>query len=173
MRKRDLEFAEFFSATWSRVYRTTYAVAGDRPRTEDALQTAYAQAYAAWRRVSKTDNPEAYLCRMAINAALTAHRKASSRRERPVPDSELLDSAAAVSLAPVDDDPIDEEMWDAVLRLPPRQRAVMVLRYREDLSEKEIADLLGMRTGTVKSHAATALATLRRELNDSSMKQEI
>ena len=168
MRKRDQEFEEFFSATWSRLYRTTYPVAGDRPRTEDALQTAYAKAYAGWRRVSKTDNPEAYVCRMAINAALSAHRKASSRRER------LFEDLTPV-LPVTDPDPfiVDEEMWAAVLELPPRQRAVMVLRYREDLSEKEIADVLNMRPGTVKSHASAALSTLRRELNDSSLKQEI
>ncbi len=168
MRKRDQEFEEFFSATWSRLYRTTYPVAGDHPRTEDALQTAFARAYAGWRRVSRTDNPEAYVCRMAINAALSAHRKASSRRERPYEDLTPM-------LPVADPDPlsVDEEMWAAVLSLPPRQRAVMVLRYREDLSEREIADALGMRPGTVKSHASAALATLRQALNDSSLKQEI
>ncbi|MDQ4054102.1 MAG: hypothetical protein M3237_15560 [Actinomycetota bacterium] len=64
-------FAEFYAATWPRLLRTTYVVAGDRQLAEDALQTAYAKAFASWGRVSRADDPVAYLRRMAVNAALT------------------------------------------------------------------------------------------------------
>jgi RNA polymerase sigma-70 factor (sigma-E family) len=167
MRRRDSEFAEFFDATWSRLYRTTYAVAGDHSRTEDALQTAFAKTYASWWRVSKADNPEAYVRRMAINAALSAHRTAAARHESPVNDVAALAGPGPVEPLLL----VDEGVWAAIRALPPRQRAVMVLRYREDLSEKEIADVLGCRPGTVKSHSSAALATLRRRLSTTEIKQ--
>jgi RNA polymerase sigma-70 factor (sigma-E family) len=153
------EFAAFYVATWPRLFRTTYAVAGDRQRTEDALQTAYAQAWSRWSRVSAADDPVAYVRRMAVNAALARHRGSSARRETsvasppdtPAPDLGLVDRDAT---------------WQAIRALPPRQRAVVVLRYYEDLSEREIAAALGCRPGTVKSQASAALATLRAVLGE-------
>ncbi len=82
--ERDADFADFFAATWPRLLRTTYAVTGDRQLAEDTLQTAFAKAYAAWARVSRADEPLAYVRRMAINAALQHHRRASTRRESVV-----------------------------------------------------------------------------------------
>ena len=159
MRGPEAEFAAFFTATWPRLFRTTYAVAGDRQRTEDALQTAFAQAWSRWSRVSGTDDPVAYVRRMAVNAALARHRSAASRREvslpvvpeTPAPDERVVDRDATGL---------------AVRGLPPRQRAVVVLRYYEGLSEREIADVLGCRPGTVKSQASAALATLRAALGE-------
>ena len=78
MRGPEAEFAAFFTATWPRLFRTTYAVAGDRQRTEDALQTAFAQAWSRWSRVSGADDPVAYVRRMAVNAALARYRSAAS-----------------------------------------------------------------------------------------------
>jgi RNA polymerase sigma-70 factor (sigma-E family) len=155
--EQEAEFVAFYAATWPRLFRTVYGVAGDRQLTEDALQTAYAQAWSRWSRVSAADDRIAYLRRMAINAALARHRKASSRRESSVP---------AVPDAPApDDDRLERDAtWQAVRALPPRQRAVVVLRYYEGLSEREIAEVLGCRPGTVKSQASAALATLRTTL---------
>jgi RNA polymerase sigma-70 factor (sigma-E family) len=153
------DFTAFYVATWPRLFRTTYAVAGDRQRTEDALQAAFAQAWSRWSRVSAADDPTAYVRRMAINEAISGHRRAWTRRETTVPQ---------IPDAPTADDGLLEHQatWHAVLRLPPRQRAVVVLRYYEGLSEREIAEVLGCRPGTVKSQASAALASLRTLLDE-------
>jgi RNA polymerase sigma-70 factor (sigma-E family) len=151
------DFAELYAAAWPRVFRTTYAVTGDTGLAEDAVQTAFAQAFRSWQRVSKADDPIAYVRRMAINAALSHHRKAHRRRER------LTDPPDVVVQEPVD--PFEhDDVWLAVRALAARQRAVVVLRYYEGLTEREIADVLGCRPGTVKSQASAALATLRQRL---------
>jgi RNA polymerase sigma-70 factor (sigma-E family) len=155
------DFDEFFAVAWPRLLRTTYAVTGDRQLAEDALQTAFAKAYAAWPRVRRADEPIAYVRRIAINAAIAQQRKASTRRETTVsalPDAGVSSTEDALLR--------HDEVWAAVAVLPPRQRAVVVLRYYEDLSERQIADALGCRPGTVKSQAAAALSTLRARLGD-------
>ena len=159
MGRREREFAELYTLAWPRLLRTTYGVTGDRQLAEDALQTAFAKAYAAWPRVSRADDPVAYVRRMAINAAFAQHRRAAVRHEVAVPlGPERRDLGA--------DGPLrDDEVWCAVQTLPPRQRAVVVLRYYEDLSEAQIADALGCRPGTVKSQASAALAALRARLD--------
>ena len=161
------EFAQFFASAWPRLLRTTYAVAGDRQRAEDALQTAFAQAYAAWGRVSRAEDPLAYVRKMAVNAALSQHRLAFRRRESTVGElpERLLAAEDEQVLA-------RDEVWLAVRALPPRQRAVVVLRYYEDLSERQIADVLRCRPGTVKSQASAALATLRLRLGDAAPARE-
>ena len=153
---RDVAFEEFFRATWPRLFRTTYAVAGDRVLAEDALQTAFAKAYTSWHRVQAADHPEAYVRRMAVNEVLSVLRRPWFRAERSTeaPEPKPLPSG--------EDRAVDRDaVWRAVCSLPPRQRAVVVLRYYEDLSEAEIADVLGCTRGTVKSTASNALAKLR------------
>ena len=148
-------FEEFFHATWARLFRTTYAVAGDVASAEDALQAAYAKAFASWRRVRSADHPEAYVRRMAVNEVLGTRRRPAFRRERYVDAEPAPAPSPEPSLADRD------AVWRAVSALPPRQRAVVVLRYYEDLSEAEIAEVLGCSRGTVKSQAYDALARLR------------
>lgn len=157
MAEHEAEFVAFYAATWPRLFRTVYGVAGDRQLTEDALQTAFAQAWSRWSKISAADDRLAYLRRMAVNAALARHRRAATRRETSVPD--VPDAPAAEG-----DWPERDATWQAVRALPPRQRAVVVLRYYEGLSEREIAEVLGCRPGTVKSQASAALATLRTTL---------
>jgi RNA polymerase sigma-70 factor (sigma-E family) len=161
------DFAQFFAAAWPRLLRTTYAVAGDRQRAEDALQTAFAQAYAGWSRVSRADDPLAYVRKMAVNAALAQQRRAFVRRETSVgePPERLVAADDEAVLA-------HDEVWLAVRELPPRQRAVVVLRFYEDLSERQIADVLRCRPGTVKSQASAALATLRARLGEDAPARE-
>lgn len=154
-----MDFDEFFRATWPRLFRTAYAVAGDAAAAEDALQAAFAKAYSSWRRISRTDHPEAYVRRMVVNEVLGTRRRAWWQRERPHESAEPPGHVGSPELGVVDRDAV----WSAVLALPPRQRAVIVLRYYEDLSEAQIADVLGCTRGTVKSQASAALATLRRD----------
>lgn len=153
------EYDAVYAALWPRLVRTAYAVAGDVGVAEDAVQTAFAKAYRSWRRISRLDAPEAYLRRMVVNEVLSDRRRARTRHEvsRPEPP----DRPAVES----DDLFTRDEVWRAIAALPPRQRAVLVLRYYEDLSEQQIADALGCRPGTVKSQASAALASLRSRLD--------
>lgn len=154
---REAEFAEFFAATWSRLFRTTYALTGDVGQAEDALQSAFVKAYAAWNRVRSADHPEAYVRRMAVNEVLGVRRRAWWKLERSGPPPE---TGAHRS---VEDDLADRaQVWEGLMSLAPRQRAVLVLRYYEDLSEQQIAETLGCSRGTVKSQASDALSALRR-----------
>jgi RNA polymerase sigma-70 factor (sigma-E family) len=152
----DGEFAAFYRDTWPRLFRTTYAVAGQRSLAEDALQSAFAKAYGQWEKVRAAEHPEAYVRRMAVNEVLSTFRRPWFKAER---SGDPPDSRHSVSHegATVD----REALWRAVRALPPRQRAVVVLRYYEDLSEAEIAAVLGCSKGTVKSQASDALRRLR------------
>lgn len=157
---RGSDFADFFQSTWARLFRTMYAVAGDRAFAEDALQSAYAKAYASWSRISRVEHPEAYVRRMAFNEVLGTRRRSWWRSERSGP----LTGGAEPPPHPSPETGTTERdaVWRAVSTLAPRQRAVIVLRYYEDLSEAEIADVLGCSRGTVKSQASDALKKLRR-----------
>jgi RNA polymerase sigma-70 factor (sigma-E family) len=153
------EYDDFYAALWPRLVRTAYAVAGDLGVAEDAVQTAFAKAYRSWRRISRLEAPEAYVRRMAVNEVLNDRRLA--RRRHEVTTAEPPDR---FGVGP--DDPSGrDDLWRAVSSLPPRQRAVLVLRYYEDLSEQQIADALGCRPGTVKSQASAALTSLRGRLD--------
>jgi len=154
------EYDDVYAALWPRLVRTAYAVSGDLGVAEDAVQTAFAKAYRSWRRISRMEAVDAYLRRMAVNEVLNDRRLA--RRRHEVASAEPPERATTGG----HDDAVEhDEMWRAVASLPPRQRAVLVLRYYEDLSEQQIADTLGCRPGTVKSQASAALATLRSRLD--------
>jgi RNA polymerase sigma-70 factor (sigma-E family) len=154
------EYDDVYAALWPRLVRTAYAVSGDLGVAEDAVQAAFAKAYRSWRRISRLEAPEAYLRRMAVNEVLNDRRLA--RRRHEIISGDPPDRATVETL---DDALAHDEMWRAVSSLPPRQRAVLVLRYYEDLSEQQIADALGCRPGTVKSQASAALASLRARLD--------
>jgi RNA polymerase sigma-70 factor (sigma-E family) len=155
---RDTDFAEFFDGLWPKLFRTALAITGDRGSAEDALQTAFAKAYASWHRVSTADHPEAYVRRMVVNEIIGSRRHGWARRERPRETVEPVGSAPSPETGVVE----RATLWAAVQKLPLRQRAVVVLRYYEDLPEAEIAEVLGCSRGTVKSQASAALANLRR-----------
>lgn len=104
----------------------------------------------------QTDAPVAYALRVLVNSSVSRWRRLAVRPERLV--AELPDRAT------VDAGPRDEGLWAAVVALPPRQRAVVVLSYYEDLSEGQIAEALGTSIGTVKSQRAKALRKLRTQL---------
>ena len=140
--------------------RFGYVLTGDPHRGEELVQAALVTTYRRWRHL-RHEEPHAYVRRAMINAHTSLWRR--RRRETPLPDG--FDLAAAGG------GPASYDDVDLVLRalrvLPPRQRAVMVLRYYDDLSEAEIAHALGCSPGTVKSQASRALKSLRRELDRS------
>ena len=162
MRAQDeAEYAELVTALSTRLFHTAYAVCRDRAVAEDAVQSALTTAYLSWRRVRAADSPEAYLRRMVLNQLFSWRRRAAWRNEES--RAEVPDRAGA---SHEDQVVAHDEVWQALSALPPRQRAVVVLRYYEDLTEAQIAEALGIRPGTVKSQTSAAMAHLRRELPD-------
>lgn len=158
----DVDFTEFVALSSARLFRTAYAVCGDHQLAEDALQAGLVSAYGSWSRVARADDREAYVRRIVINQLFAWHRRAWKRSE--VSYAVVPEAPAA---SPTQDQLVEAEpVWQALRELPARQRAVVVLRYVEDLSERETAELLGIRRGTVKSQAAGGLAHLRARLGE-------
>jgi RNA polymerase sigma-70 factor (sigma-E family) len=153
----EAEFRAFVASRWHRMLRTAHLLTGHHHDAEDLVQTALAKAYARWERVRRSDDPDAYVWRIMINA-----NRDRLRVPRP---REWLTDRFPEAAAPGRTDAITEHsaLMAALARLPRRQRAVVVLRYLEDRSESEVAALLGTRVGTVRSHAARALRKLRAE----------
>ncbi|WP_405816692.1 SigE family RNA polymerase sigma factor [Streptomyces sp. NBC_01390] len=154
--EQEAQFHEFVRARWSHLVRTAYLLTGDAHHAEDLTQTALAKAYRSWRRVSRTDSPEAYVRRMLVTCNSDRFRKRRVREALTDAPPDVVGRDEAVSWA-------DERsaLLGALAQLPPKQRAVVVLRYWEDLSEGEVADTLGCSQGTVKSQASKGLAKLR------------
>ena len=153
-----MSFEEFVQACSPRLFRTALLLAGqDRAAAEDLLQLALERAYWHWGRVCRSGDPERYVRRILANAANDRWRRAVRRPERP------LDSRHADLVVADQADTVAERdfLIRALAGLPPRQRTVLVLRYYNDLSEAEIADVLGCSVGTVKSQASRGLARLR------------
>lgn len=149
-----ITFQEFVLARRRALLRTAWLLTGDWHAAEDLVQTALMRCYPHWRRIAG-DNPDAYVRKAITNAHASAWRR-RWHGERPaaeLPDRPGVDEYDAADSRRV--------LLAALGRLPTRQRAVVVLRYYEDLTESETAAALGCSVGTVKSQAAKALVTLR------------
>jgi RNA polymerase sigma-70 factor (sigma-E family) len=151
-RDSDRDFDDFVSSRGPALLRTAYLLTGDRHLAEDLMQTALAKTYRHWSRVS-AGSSEAY-----VRQAMVRENICWWRRRR---GAEVVVAEVPEGPAPRDD--VDRRLaLDAALRqLTPQQRAVLVLRYYADLTERQTADALGCSVGTVKSHAHRALARLR------------
>ncbi|MFB6887879.1 SigE family RNA polymerase sigma factor [Kitasatospora sp. NPDC056327] len=152
--ERDAEFNAFVTGAWPRLMRTAFLLTGDRYLAEDVVQTALERTYAAWGRVTRADEPYAYVRRIVINEHARRFRRkvpehlVTTVPERTGPDGfERLDDRAA--------------LLQALGTLPPGQRQAVVLRYWEDLSESQAAAAMGCSVGTVKSQASKGIAKLR------------
>jgi RNA polymerase sigma-70 factor (sigma-E family) len=146
-------FEEFVVTRSPRLLSTAYQLTHDWAAAEDLLQVSLAKAWRAWRRIH--GDPEPYVRRIMINSFASWWR-APWWHERPtesIPEQPAPDRPSAITER--------DQVWRALGRLPRRQRAVLVLRYYEDLPEAEVAEILGVTTGTVKSQASRALAKLR------------
>ena len=157
--EEEAEFSELAAAVSHRLRGMAYAVCGDRQLAEDAVQSVWVSAYRTWPRVRDVDHTEAYLRRMVVNQLMSWRRRKSW----------ATTSARVVepSRASHENEVVEQHLvWSAVGQLPPRQRAVIVLRYYEGMSEADIAETLGMRPGTVKSAASAATVRLRAMLPD-------
>jgi RNA polymerase sigma-70 factor (sigma-E family) len=162
-RSRD-EFERFVAEVSGDLLRTAYLVQWDLPTAEDLVQECLIKVARRWYRVRTMERPAAYAKRILINLAIDgAKRSARHRSELEAHPAleEGLDETAARDLGLVE---YKHELMLAVGALPPRQRATLVLRYFEDLSESQTAELLGWSIGTVKSTTSRALDRLRQAL---------
>jgi RNA polymerase sigma-70 factor (sigma-E family) len=151
----DDSFEEFVVARGTALMRTAVLLcAGSRHDAEDVLQTALEKAYRHWRRIE--GDPEPYVRRIMVN--LTISR---ARRRKIINEISMSEPPDHAGPSTVDGVALRDTLISELRALPPRQRAVLVLRYWEDLSEAETADLLGCSPGTVKSQASKGLAKLR------------
>jgi RNA polymerase sigma-70 factor, ECF subfamily len=152
------EFREFVTARSGALLRTAYLLAGDWSTAEDLLQTALTKTYLAWKRLGQIEAVEPYARRVLVNTATSWWRR-RWHGERP---TEFLPETAAPDRL---DEQLDRDvLWKHVKALPARQRAVLVLRFYEDMSEAQTAAMLDISAGTVKSQTSRALGTLRRRL---------
>ena len=165
MRQSDEDgFTDFVRAHSATLFRTAYLMTGDYQRAEDLLQTTLVRVYQRWPRVEAMDRPVGYARKVLVSQAISWWRRRSSHesplllRDEPAWGGRLEEVAE------------HERVWEAVLSLPPRQRAVTVLKYYEDLSEAEIAATLDMAPGTVKSHGHAAARRLADLLGEPSVR---
>ncbi|WP_240670411.1 SigE family RNA polymerase sigma factor [Actinoplanes solisilvae] len=145
-----MTFEQFAMARLPSLLRYAVVLTGDRDLAQDVIQEVLARTQVRWRRISDTDDPEAYVRRMVLDEYLSWRRFWAVRRLRVAGDP-------------------NGDLWARLFTLGRKQRAVLVLRHYEHLEDEQIAGLLGCSVATVRSHASRALKTLRLdepELND-------
>jgi RNA polymerase sigma-70 factor (sigma-E family) len=159
----DPGFRDYVVARSPAMLRTAYLLTGSRQDAEDLLQEALLRLARSWSRIDRETPVDGYLRRTLINLRTSNWRK---RRIRSISVSDVPEISAHE--AAIEDLPERQAIWLAPAELPPRMRAVLVLRFYEDLSEAESAAVLGCSVGTVKSQTSRALAKLRAALPERS-----
>jgi RNA polymerase sigma-70 factor (sigma-E family) len=158
---KDAEFEAYMAARQPSLLRTAYLLTGDRHTAEDLVQTALAKLYLSWDKVQRRELVDGYVRRILVNEHNSLWRRAWKRKEvttEDVPEHDWVVDRP--------DDGQSAALWDFVQSLPKKQRAVIVLRFYEELSEAETAQILGISVGTVKSQASRALAAMRARIDD-------
>ncbi len=155
--KDDDSFGDFVARREASLLRTAYLLTGDRGHAEDLVQTALLKTYRHWNRVSAVDEPMAYVRRVLVTTHTSWRRRLSSTELvlEDVPDRLPPDAGVAEP---------EVELRTALGGLPSKMRAVLVLRYFDDLTEIQTAEILGCSASTVSTHAARGLARLRSAL---------
>lgn len=160
MSDRDAAFEAYFAARSDAMRGTAYLLCGDWHRAEDLVQQTFTKIYLAWRRIQRHEAMDSYTRQTLIRTFLSERRRGWFRHESV--ESEATDRAAAAADFAAD----RLVLLEALVKVPPRQRAVLVLRYWEDQSVEQTAALLDCSTGNVKSQASRGLATLRGLLEE-------
>ena len=154
------DFRLFVQEIAASLHRTAYLLCGDRHLADDLVQEALAKAYSHWGKVQKAENPSAYVRRILINESRRGWRRNRNVSERPETDP------TDIAVADMSDEVANRaELLQALQSLSVRQRATVVLRFLEGLSERETAAALGCSEGTVKSQTSRALIKLKSILN--------
>ena len=154
------DFHEFVVARSAALHRAAYLMVGERGLAQDLVQEALTKTYVAWPRLRDTSRAEAYARKAITTTAISWYRRKSWSGERPttlIPDGMTPGHADASTES--------AWLWDALQGLPVRQRAAIVLRYYEDLTEAQTAEAMGCAVGTVKSQVSAGLAKLRDQLH--------
>jgi len=154
----DARLSDYVSGQWPSLVRYATLLCGDAVEAEELVQSALVRVALLWPFVRDKDNPDGYVKRAIVRGHINGWRRVG-RHETPV--SSLPDVPVADGLSLLDD---HDAVRRALVTLPPRQRAVLVLRYLDDRSEQETAVMLGCSVGTVKSQAHKALAKLREQV---------
>ncbi|AXG14946.1 SigE family RNA polymerase sigma factor [Intrasporangium calvum] len=161
---RSADFTAYVRAREQALARLAYLLTGDRDAAVDLLQNALAKCYRHWDRIRAVEQPDAYVRRVMVNERNSRWRSLLRRRESA--GSHLLEvfdpPATSVGLDPGE----SLDLWRHVQTLPTQQRAVVVLRFYEDLTEAQTAAILGCTVGTVKSHTSRALAAMRLKMSE-------
>jgi RNA polymerase sigma-70 factor (sigma-E family) len=153
------DYEEFVRGQLPRLLRYATMLTGEREQSADLVQDVLVKVYRHWSRIRAADHPDRYVLRMVTNGYLSWRRGWPAR---VVTTGDPPDQARAGDFT--SDHAARDDMWQHLARLPKRQRAVVVLRYYEQLADAEIAGLLGCTQSTVRAHAHKALATLRKGL---------
>jgi RNA polymerase sigma-70 factor (sigma-E family) len=162
MARRDTTaFAEFASARSGALLRAAYLMVGEESLAQDLLQEALTKTYVAWPRLRDPNAAEAYTRKAITTTAITWFRRKHWNNERA---TDLLPEVGSAA----QDDLVAQRawLWDALQKLPPRQRVAIVLRFYEDLTEAQTADAMGCAVGTVKSQVSSGIKKLREHLGD-------
>jgi RNA polymerase sigma-70 factor (sigma-E family) len=154
------QFEEYVRDRHAVLLRFAYVLSGDAFLAADLVQDALEQAGRGWLRIQRQDDPESYLRRTIVNRYL--NRRRALRRETLMAQPPEPGLAGAADAGPM---PVDSQLWRLLAGLPRQQRAVLVLRFYQDLSEAQIADVLGCAVGTVKSNASRAMTKLRAAIS--------
>jgi RNA polymerase sigma-70 factor (sigma-E family) len=154
------EFDQFVATHVDDLLRTAYLIVWDDGEAEDIVQECLLKAARRWPRIRRMEQPRAYVRRMLVNLALDDARGRARRRTELEPGA----LAGRIALDPLPAFDERTELLQALGELPERQRAVLVLRYFNDLTEAQVAEVLGCAPGTVKSSASRGLARLREAL---------
>src|SRR3954470_21087411 len=157
-------FDDYVASRGAALLRLAFMLTGDRHLAEDLTQDVLARVYGRWTRIAGLEQVDAYVRRALVNTHVSWRRRRSSGE---VPVAEPVDPAVS-DAGPDRAEAAAErdQAWRLLATLPRRQRAVLVLRYYEDLSDQEIAGILGCSPATVRSQASRALATLRGSVQD-------
>ena len=153
------DFADFVTARSAALHRAAYLMVGDVALAQDLVQEALTKTYVAWPKLRDKANAEAYTRKAITTTAISWFRRKAWSSERVVerlPEHGTDDHADRVTQ--------QSALWSALLELPVRQRAAIVLRYYEDLTEAQTAEVMGCALGTVKSQVSSGMATLRDRL---------
>lgn len=158
---READFTAYVHARQEALLRFAFLVTADAEAAKDLVQSALTKAFLRWDRISTLEAPDAYVRRIIVNEHTSWWRAAWRRRE--VTSTPLVEVS---TLAAGEQRPHDAELWAHIVALSPMQRAIVVLRFYEDLTEAQTAEVLGCTLGTVKTHSSRAMERLRGRLKE-------